>query len=121
MTILGNYLPSHEEANQIRTALATLDFPSWVLNWDYEVGSDEDGVPAVWVTLYADERTIPPDQFGRHASEMIPKLRSTLTASGIPGGHISVCGRQESIRPGEDRKGMALHDELFSCSYRTAT
>ena len=83
LTILGNYLPSHEEANQIRTALATLDFPSWVLNWDYEVGSDEDGVPAVWVTLYADERTIPPDQFGRRTSEMIPKLRSTLTASGI--------------------------------------
>lgn len=83
LTILGNYLPSHEEATQIRTALTTLDFPPWVLNWDYEVGSDEDGVPAVWITLYADERAVPPDQFGRRASEMIPKLRSTLTAAGI--------------------------------------
>ena len=85
LTILGNYLPSHEEATQIRTALAMLDFPPWVLNWDYEVGSDEDGVPAVWVTLYADERAVPPDQFGRRASEMIPKLRSSLTAAGIRG------------------------------------
>jgi hypothetical protein len=83
LTILGNYLPSHEEASGIRSALATLDFPPWVLNWDYEVGSDEDGVPAVWVTLYADERAVPPDQFGRRASEMIPKLRSALVAAGI--------------------------------------
>jgi hypothetical protein len=83
LAILGNYLPSHEEATQIRTALASLDFPPWVLNWDYEVGSDEEGVPAVWVTLYADERVVPPDQFGRRASEMIPKLRSALTAAGI--------------------------------------
>lgn len=83
LTILGNYLPSHEEATRIQTALATLDFPPWVLNWDYDVGSDEDGVPAVWITLYADERAVPPDQFGRRASEMIPKLRSTLSAAGI--------------------------------------
>jgi hypothetical protein len=83
LSILGNYLPNHEEAAQIRTALATLDFPPWVLNWDYEVGSDEDGGPAVWITLYADERGFPPDQFGRRAIEMLPKLRSALTTAGI--------------------------------------
>ena len=83
LSLLANYLPGHEEATQIRTALAATDFPSWVLNWDYEIGSDEEGVPAVWITLYADERAIPPDEFGRRASEMIPKLRSTLTAAGI--------------------------------------
>jgi hypothetical protein len=83
LAILGNYIPSHEEANQIRTALASLDYPLWVLNWDYEVGSEEDGAPAVWVTLYADERAVSPEQFGRRASEMIPKLRSALSAAGI--------------------------------------
>ncbi len=31
LTILGNYLPSHEEATQIQAALASLDFPTWVL------------------------------------------------------------------------------------------
>jgi hypothetical protein len=83
LAILGNYLPSHEEDTEIRTALATVDFPTWVLNWDYEVGSDEDGVPALWVTLYADENAVPPDQFGRRASAIIPELRSALTAAGI--------------------------------------
>ncbi len=83
LTILANYLPSHEEASRIQATLASLDFPEWVLNWDFEVGSDPDGVPAVWVTLYADENSIPPDQFGKRALEMIPKLRSALTAAGL--------------------------------------
>ncbi len=83
VAILGDYLPAPEEATQIRAALAPVDFPPWVLNWDYEAGSDEEGAPAVWVTLYADERAVPPDQWGRRASEMIPKLRSALTAAGV--------------------------------------
>src|SRR5947209_6313044 len=58
-------------------------FPSWVMNWDYEIGSDEDDVPAVWITLYADERAILPDQLGKGASEMIRKFRSALMAAGI--------------------------------------
>ncbi len=83
LTILDPYLPSHEEAAQVRAALTTIDLPPWVINWDYELGSDEDGIPAVWVTLYADEKTVPPDQFGRRVSEMIPKLRSALSAAGV--------------------------------------
>ena len=83
LAILDNYLPGDEEAAQIRTALGTVDFPTWVLNWDYETGSDEDGFPAVWVTLYADEAAVPPDQFGRRATQIIPKLHSALRAAGI--------------------------------------
>ena len=82
LTILGNYLPSREEAAQVRTALGSVDFPPWVLNWDYEIGGDHADDPAVWVTLYADEGAIPPDQLGRGASEMIPKIHSALTAAG---------------------------------------
>lgn len=83
LAILGGYLTSHEEANQIETALATMIFPSWVSNWDYEVGDDEDGVPSVWFTLYADERSFPPGQFGRHVVEIVPTLRSALMTAGI--------------------------------------
>jgi hypothetical protein len=83
VTLLDNYLPSHEEANQIQTALAKVDFPSWLLNWDYEVGSDAEGDPAVYITLYADETAIPPDQYGKKVSEMIPKFRAALTTAGV--------------------------------------
>jgi hypothetical protein len=83
LAILDNYLPSHEEAAQIRTALGSVDFPPWVVNWDYEVGSTEYDDPAVWITLYADEKTFRLDQFGRDVAELLPKLRSALTAAGI--------------------------------------
>jgi len=83
LEILGHYLPSHEEPARVRAALAGLDYPNWVLNRDYEFGSDEDGAPTVRVTLYADEGAIPPDQLGRHALEMVPKLRAALTAARI--------------------------------------
>jgi hypothetical protein len=83
LTILVNYLPDHEEAVQIRTALAKLDFPNWVVNWDYEPGSDDEGAPAVWITVYADEQVIRVDQYGRGVGDLLPKFRSTLTAAGI--------------------------------------
>lgn len=83
LTILGNYLPNYEEASQIQAALATLDYPQWVLNWDYALGSDQEGDPAIWITLYADEQAIPPDQYGRGVLEMIPKFRSALKDAGI--------------------------------------
>lgn len=105
LTILSDYLPRHEDAIRIQSALATLDFPAWVLNWDFEVGSDEDNVPAVWITLYADDRAVPPDQFGRRASEMIPKLRSTLTAAGIRSWPYLRMRTAREYKAGEDRKG----------------
>jgi hypothetical protein len=62
VAILDLYLPSHEEATPIRNAIAAQDLPPWLLNWDFEVGSDGEGGPAVFVTLYVDETAIPPDQ-----------------------------------------------------------
>lgn len=83
LSIISYYLPDHEEANQIQAALSTLDFPPWILNWDFEVSSDEEGVPIVSIKLYADERAVPPDQYGRGVVEMIPKFRSALVGAGI--------------------------------------
>jgi hypothetical protein len=83
LQILEDYLPTNEEEAQIREALAKLDYPSWVRNWDFEAGSAEDGSPAVWVTLYADESAVPPDHFGRRAAEMIPKIRAAFTRAGV--------------------------------------
>src|SRR5262249_42929596 len=83
VAILDDYLPSHEEADQIQQALGTIDYPAWILNWDYGIGSDEEGIPAVWITLYADEGAVPPGEYGQRASEMIPRLRMALTAAGI--------------------------------------
>jgi hypothetical protein len=83
LAVVESYLPEQHEMEEIRTTLGHVNFPPWILNWDYEVGSDEEGVPVLWVTLYADESAIPADQFGRRALEVIPAVRSALAEAGI--------------------------------------
>jgi hypothetical protein len=83
LEILGNYLPTHDEELQIQSAFAKLDYPPWVRNWDFEPGSNEDGEPSVWVTLYADEGAVPPELLGKRATEMIPKIRAALKSAGV--------------------------------------
>lgn len=83
LEILFNYLPTHDEEFQIRSALAKLSYPSWVRNWDFEPASDEDGEPSVWVTLYADEGAVPPDLLGKRAIELIPKIRDAFKSAGV--------------------------------------
>jgi hypothetical protein len=83
LEILGPYLPLPEEAKKVETALRKVAFPPWVVNWDYELGSDADGVAAVWVNVYADEQNAPRTQLGRVASELTTKVRQELSAFGI--------------------------------------
>ena len=82
LQVLGPYLPARDEEVQVRDVLAGLDFPTWVVNWDYELESDEDGVAALWVMVFVDD-TVPPDQYGRRATELIPRLRTALASAGI--------------------------------------
>jgi hypothetical protein len=83
LEILADYFSTHDEELQIQDALAKLDYPSWVRNWDFEPGSNEDGEPSVWVTLYADGGAVHPALFGRDTTEMIPKIRAALKNAGV--------------------------------------
>ncbi len=83
LEIVGNYLPAHEEELQIQNALAHLDYPSWVRNWDFEPGSNGDGEPSLWVTLYADDGAVPPELLGKRATDMIPMIRAALKGAGV--------------------------------------
>ena len=59
LAILQPYLPTPQEGEQVEEALKRVDFPPWVVNWDYELGSDEDESPALWVNLYVDQDSAP--------------------------------------------------------------
>jgi hypothetical protein len=83
VAILTPYLPTHEEADKMEGVLMTVNFPEWVANWDYEFGSDADGLPAVWVTVFADEQSAPMKQLGRLASELAAQIRTALSLFGI--------------------------------------
>jgi len=84
LQILMPYLPTPQDGDKVEEALKSVDFPSWVVNWDYELESDEDGSPGVWVNLYADESSAPRKEFGRVASRMTTKIREALSRVGSP-------------------------------------
>jgi hypothetical protein len=81
--ILEPYLALPDEARKVETALRTVQFPSWVVNWDYELGSDADGFAAVWVNVFADELAAPKAQLGRAASELTTKIRQAFEATKV--------------------------------------
>jgi hypothetical protein len=78
LEILTPYLPVPDEAEQVAAALRSVDFPPWVVNWDYELASDSDGTSAVWVKVFADEQAVPKTQLGRAASELTSQVRQAL-------------------------------------------
>jgi hypothetical protein len=80
--ILQPYLPMPEEANRVEGALRTVAFPAWVVNWDYELGSDEEGGPAAWVNIFAEDGA-PRNDFGRFALQIIPKIRQAFSTAGV--------------------------------------
>ncbi len=82
LEILQPYLPMPDEARKVEKALRGVTFPPWVVNWDYELGSDEEGGPAVWVNVFAGDGA-PRSDFGRFASQIIPKIRQALSTEGI--------------------------------------
>lgn len=86
LEILAPYLPVAEEARRIEKVLQGVGFPSWVVNWDFELGSDSEGASAVWVNVFADEERAPLKQAGKFASELTTKIRMAFAASGIDRG-----------------------------------
>jgi hypothetical protein len=82
LTILQPYLPTSQEGEQVEEALKRVDFPPWIVNWDYELGSDEDGSPAVWINLFADQDSAPRREFGPFASQVTTTIRQALSVVG---------------------------------------
>jgi hypothetical protein len=79
LDILGPYLPIADESKEVEEALRCVRFPPWVVNWDFELGSDSEGAEAIWVNVFADEQSLPSRQLGRAASELATKVRQALS------------------------------------------
>src|SRR5205085_12588387 len=82
LSILQNYLPIPREGETIEAALKNVQFPPWVVNWDYELATDDEGAPVVWINLFADESIAPRREFGRTASLLNRKIHDALLAAG---------------------------------------
>ncbi len=82
LELLQTYLPMPDEAKKVEKALRGVTFPPWLVNWDYELDSDEEGGPAVWVNVFAEEGASR-SEFGRFALQIIPKIRQALLTEGV--------------------------------------
>jgi hypothetical protein len=82
LEILKPYLVPPQEGAVVEEALRKVGLPEWAVNWDYEFGSDKDGIPAVWVTVFVDENSVPRRDLGRFASQLTTKLLDALTEAG---------------------------------------
>ena len=82
LKIINPYLPVPNEGRKVEKVLRAIDFPTWVVNWDYELGNDWDGDPAVWVMLYV-EQTAPRSELTRYALRMMSEIRDALSNEGI--------------------------------------
>ena len=74
LSILSPYLSTPEESQKVEKALRNVSFPPWVVNWDYELGSSQEGDAAVWVNVFA-EPNVARSEYGRFSSQIIPKIR----------------------------------------------
>lgn len=83
LDILQPYLHAPQEGERIERALAAVSFPGWVVNWDYELGSDADGQPAVYFNLFVDERAVPRQELGRFLAEQTSKIQTLISAQGV--------------------------------------
>ena len=78
LLLFQSYLPAQGEIKQVRGALETVQFPDFVLSWDFELGADSTGDPAVWVwVIVKDDATDRPD-FTRLSTAVERKIREAL-------------------------------------------
>lgn len=78
LSLLNSYLPRHDESREIEMALQKVEFPPWVVNWDFELASDSEGMETVWVNVFGDEEAMPWTQLGRVSLELRGKVRDAL-------------------------------------------
>ena len=83
MPILEPYLASPDEGRRVEAALRTVTFPDWIINWDYQLGSDPEGEPTLRVEIFADESTAPMARLGSTTLELTDQVRQALDAARI--------------------------------------
>jgi hypothetical protein len=82
LKILKPYLPEGGEIKQVRDALEKITFPEGVLSYEFELGDDSTGDPAVWVWVVVDERLDDTKAFLPMTLEIEDKIRKALAAAG---------------------------------------
>ncbi len=83
LEILNPYLVTGSEIKQVRAALEGIEFPKEVLTWEYELGADSTGDPAVWIWVFVDDASAEREDFSAVAARVRRKIQEAIFGSGI--------------------------------------
>jgi hypothetical protein len=83
LRIVDPYLSADEEARKIREVLEGVDFPPGVVAWDFEIGNDSTGDPAVWIWIFVDEDVVRRKKVDDVMEPTRKRIRDALDAAGI--------------------------------------
>jgi hypothetical protein len=81
--ILDPYLSADEEARRIREVLEGVEFPPGIVTWDFAVGADSTGDPAVRIWLFLDEDVVRRKEVSRVMTAARQRIHDALAAAGI--------------------------------------
>jgi hypothetical protein len=82
LDILKPYLPTQGEVKQVEEALENIRFPDFVLGFDYELGADSMGDPAVWIWVLVKDEAANRADLTASSTEMERRIREALNAAG---------------------------------------
>lgn len=83
LAILEPYLTIPAEAKKVEKAIASVDFPGWIVNWDYKLKNNSDDEPAVWIDFFTDDQTMSRMDMVRSMNRVTPQIRDAIWAAGI--------------------------------------
>ena len=83
LRLLLHHIPPLEGSGSVEAVLQEMTFPDWVANWDYDLGEDSGGDPAVWVKVIADLSRMPSNQLGRLVMNLNEQVYRRLAEAGI--------------------------------------
>lgn len=81
--ILDPYLSSPGEHEKIREVLKGIQYPPFVLTWDYELAPDSTGDPAVWIRIFVDDEAAKSKDFPGELMKIERKIRTSFANAGV--------------------------------------
>jgi hypothetical protein len=78
LQLLSRYIELDRESAEIRRIVMSLKFPTGVLTWEFEIGADSTGDPALWLWIIVDDAVADDGEFPRFSADIQDRIRRAL-------------------------------------------
>jgi len=83
LELLGSYVRLWEEAERVETVLRGVSFEPWIVNWDYEFGTNSNDEETLRIDVFTDDSPLPSGSLGEASSRISDVVRVGLSDNGI--------------------------------------